>query len=549
MNGSNGRAKVESILKANTRIVAYAIILVLLLDVMIAVRHGISSSPTGNQAAGTTGGTTGSTGTTGTTGLPTINPSGTPTAGTTSGGPSPNVDRTIGKKPGSYVPGLGTIPYGVTKDTIDVVYYWKGDRTMSSPYLGPTGQKGAVDEADAFQNFLAYINAHANGGATFMGFPFNLHGRKLKVGPKQVYEAGQYEETFATTAESIHNRKPFVAISSHGGLSDYVCDDLYKNKIFNIATYDLGRYTTSGGLYRGTNGYCLPQGLSWEKQVEVSVSWLSDQSKTTKYASTTGPVKRIYGIVYGTYPGLKESVDRLKVKLHNVGIDVAATYEMPWNLSDSAKEAPSAVAKMKGKHVNTIIMPDGGAPITFTHAAQGNNYNPDYYVWPCSGEDAVGQVRLFDAAQWTRAQGLSCYDENWGLDLTLDDNARATQWFKQYQSAAGQKDPPSTSPLVYQALLPVLVGITNAGRELTVEKFRAGIEAFRYPGGLTRYHAIKGPTTSSSHFMVTVGCPDESQIGDVAEVRWSATKRTSGNATAGYYVYSSQRYRPGASFS
>lgn len=534
------RARIESILRANTRIIASAILLVLAVDMVVAVRHD-GSRPV--QIAGPS--------TPGEYPTGTSSPGSTPTAGgslaPTTGVGSPG--QTLGGsgqplvgKPGTFIPGQGTIPFGVTKDSIYVVYYWKGDRTMTSPFLGPTGQKGAVDEADAFRNFVAYVNKHANGG-TFMGFPFNLHGRKLKY---DIYDAGQYPETFGSTAQQIIDKPPFVAISSHGGLSDYVCDYLYKKKIFNLATYDLGRY--SGGLYKGTNGYCLPQGLAWEGQVELSVSYLRKQAATTKYQTPTASEKRVYGILYADYPGLRESVTRLKAKLKAAGVDVRGEYRLSTSLADAGREAPNAVAYFRGKHVNTLIAPDAGAPITFTHAAQANAYRPDYYVWPCSGQDAAGQVRLYDPAQWDRAEGLSCYDENWNLDLTLDNNARQTQWYKHYQEMAGQKDPPSSSPLVYHAMLPLLVGITNAGSQLTVERFRAGMTAFRYPNGRTRYHAVNGPTSDPSHFWVSLGSTDASQIGDVARVSWSNTEHSAGNASTGNYLYSKERYRPGSVF-
>jgi hypothetical protein len=425
---------------------------------------------------------------------------------------------------------------------------------MTSPYLGPSGQKGAVDEADAFRHFVDYVNAHANGGATLMGFPFNLHGRKLsyiwksKVDNKaseKIFDAGQYPSTFGAAAQNIIDAEPFTAISSHGGLSDYICNDLYKAHIFNISTYDLGRYP--GGLWKGTNGYCLPQGLAFEQQVALSVSWLTHQAKTTKYQETPASdrINRVYGILYADYPGLRGSVARLKKQLIANGVNVVTEFRLPPGLTDAAQVAPDAVAHMKGHHVNTIIAPDSGAPITFTHAAAGQ-FSPDYYVWPCSGEDAVGQVRLYDTAQWARAEGLSCYDENWNLDLTLDDNARSTQWFHQYREVDDHNsDPPSSSPLVYASFLPLLAGITNAGRALTVERFRAGMFAFRYPNGVVRYDAINGPTGDKTHFMIGLGEPDASQIGDVAYVKWSNAEHTSGNTNAGNYLYSKERYRAG----
>lgn len=521
---------------------AWAIILVLLVDAIVAIRHGFSpdASRKRPEASGQTGNTPGYTpGLSSPSSTPSVLPT---TAKPAKGALSPSSRRALEKaKPGTYIPGVGTVPWGVKGNEIRIVYYWKGDRTMSSEYLGPTGQRGAVDEADAFRNFVAYINKHAKGGATLMGFPFNLHGRKLIY---DIYDAGQYPETYASTAQTIVDKPPFVAISSHGGLSDYICDYLYKKKIFNISTYDLGRYR--GGLFQGTNGYCLPAGMTWENQVELSVSYLAKQSKSTKYQRNA---KRVYGILYADYPGLKESVAKLKAKLLAAGLDVPVVYQLPTSLADSASgPATSAVGRMRSKGVNTIIAPDAGAPITFTHAAQARGYTPDYYVWPCSGQDAAGQVRLYDPAQWANAGGLSCYDDHWGLDLTLDSNARNSQWYHQYQEMAGTKDPPSLSPLVYQALLPMLAGITNAGRDLTVERFRAGMLAFKYPRGLIRYDAIKGPTADPSHFWVALGDRDGGQIGDCAKVTWSTTKRTAGNTTTGAYVYSDTRYRPGYVF-
>jgi len=526
----------EALLRANTRIVASAIALVLMIDVVVAVRHdstgGISlANPA--PSASDPGGSPGST--------PTGGVSVLPTSTTQPGaGAIPGSGKTLVGKPGTYIPGEGHIPFGVKNNTIRIVYYWKGDRTMTSPFLGATGQRGAVDEADAFRNFVAYVNKYANGGGTLMGFPFNLHGRKLVY---DIYDAGQYPETYGSTAQSIIDDPPFVAISSHGGLSDYVCDYLFKAKIFNISTYDLGRYP--GGLWKGSNGYCLPQGLSWERQVELSVAYLKKQDATTKYNPTT---PRAYGILYADYPGLRESVERLKTKLLAAGVNVKGEYRLSTSLTDAGREAPNAVAYFRGKHINTLIAPDSGAPITFTHAAQAAGYPPDYYVWPCSGEDAAGQVRLYDPAQWSRAEGLSCYDENWNLDLTLDNNARNTQWYDQYREMAGDKDPPASSPLVYASFLPMLAGITNAGRDLTVERFRAGMEAFQYPGGKIRYDAVNGPTNVGKHFWVSVGSEDESQIGDVARVRWSNAEHSPGNAATGNYIYSTERYRPGHVF-
>jgi hypothetical protein len=93
-------------------------------------------------------------------------------------------------------------------------------------------------------------------------------------------------------------------------------------------------------------------------------------------------------------------------------------------------------------------------------------------------------------------------------------------------------------------MLSVLMGLTYAGTDLTVERFFAGTKAF----DAYRYNALDGRTTDASHFRVTVGAPDGSQIGDVSEVVWNPQEMTKGNTTIGTYDYSTKRYAPGHHF-
>ncbi|HEX9711533.1 MAG TPA: hypothetical protein VGB52_03145, partial [Actinomycetota bacterium] len=154
-------------------------------------------------------------------------------------GVTPNVSptRDVRKaKAGSVIPGKGTVPFGINGNELTVVYYWKGDQTKSSPFLAGTGQEGNVDEGEAFTNLIAYINKHASGGGTIMGFPFDLHGWKLKP---IVLEAGKGDDQIRTAEKIASEIKPFAAVSSHGSVSAYVCPRLAKAGILNISTYDL----------------------------------------------------------------------------------------------------------------------------------------------------------------------------------------------------------------------------------------------------------------------------------------------------------------------
>lgn len=439
-------------------------------------------------------------------------------------------------KAGTFIPGKGTIPNGIRGNKIKVVYYWKGDQTMSSPFLHGTGQEGNVDEGQAFMHLIGFINKHRNGGAKLMGFPFDLQGWELDP---EVVVAGKGDEQIAAARRIAGSIKPFAAVSSHGSVSAYVCPLLAKQKIFNISTYDL-----DWGLTERTNGMCLPQGLSWAAQVDLTIAYLKAH-KDQPYMVGAVPQARKYGLLYAEYPGLINSGKTVARMFEEAGIPLVMTKTVDPDLTTAGRQQPGVVADFVKAGVNTIIAPDSGSLITFTHAAQGAGYTPDYYVWPCSGADSTGMVRLYDAAQWTRASGLTCYDEQLNADLTNDQFARTTEWYKAYQESAGNAEPPAPTSLVYQSLLPLLVGITHAGRDLTLERFQEGLARMKP----FRYDAVEGKTSDPSNLLVVTDAPDGSQVGDTAKIVWDAKHKQSPDSTPGAYTFpENRRYRRGERF-
>src|SRR5438093_3961765 len=93
------RKRIESILWANTRIIAWVISLLLIADVTVAIRHGFSTSPSGNgkpsaqagDGAGTPYGSTPY-------GAASASPTGSPTLASL----IPASGRTLKAKPGPY---------------------------------------------------------------------------------------------------------------------------------------------------------------------------------------------------------------------------------------------------------------------------------------------------------------------------------------------------------------------------------------------------------------------------------------------------------------
>jgi hypothetical protein len=258
----------------------------------------------------------------------------------------------------------GTLPPGVTDDEIEVVYYWT-DRTRDSPYRPDSGQAN-LDEGQGFEALIEWINRHSGDGSTLMGYPFDLHGRKLV--PK-VIELAKSPEDRARVAEDIAvKHRPFATVASHGSISTYMCDRIAKGGIFNLTTYDF-----TGDLARRTNGYCFPLGMSWELQVERTVAYLAHQARTSTYTNGPRSEKRVYGIVYAAYPGLHESVEGkggVVDKLRAAGVDVGHVASINADLGISQAQVPNVIAQLRQAGVNTVVFPDAGAPLNFTTGAR-----------------------------------------------------------------------------------------------------------------------------------------------------------------------------------
>jgi hypothetical protein len=422
---------------------------------------------------------------------------------------------------------------GVTSDEVTVAYYWKGDRTRTSPYLKGTGGEYLVDEAEAFRTWIAYINKHADGGE-LMGYKFDLHGRKLRG---VVIEAGDSPEANVAAVTDIKAAKPFAAVAAHGSISAYACPLLASAGIFNLWTYDL-----DFDLKGRSKGWCLPGGATFDDQVTVMERYLLQRVAKTK---TSHGEERVFGLLYAEYPGLVSSAPKIAARLRAKGLNIAEVRSISASLSEAQQQATTTAAAFRAKGVNTMIIPDAGAPIGFTPAAQAIGYDPDYMVWPCSGQDAPAMVRLYAATQWTGATGLTCYAQDFMIDLQHGEASRRTEWYDKYTSM-GRGEPPAQAPFVYGALLPLVAGITEAGPDLDAKSFLDGLSAF----DPYRYASESGRTTRPNHMRLGLGGNAHPFTDDFTILRWWSTQATDGGAGAGAYVFpeSGRRYSVNSGF-
>lgn len=421
---------------------------------------------------------------------------------------------------------------GVSDKEITVVYYWKGDRTRTSPFLRGTGQESLVDEGEAFLGWVDYINRHASGGGDIMGFPFTLHGRRIKP---VVIEAGSSPEDNVAAVSDIRAAKPFAAVAAHGSISTYACPRLAQAGIVNLWTYDLD-FDLSGR----TKGWCLPGGATFDDQVSVMERYLPRRVARSR---TSAGQPRVFGMLYAEYPGLVDSAPVVARRLEAKGIRIAERRSISADLGEAQQQATGIATAFRAAGVNTLIIPDAGAPIAFTAAAEAIGYEPDYVVWPCSGQDQTAMVRLYTSTQWERATGLTCYAQDFMIDLTHGEDNRDTEWYRKY-AALGRGEPAAQAPFIYAALLPLVTGITHAGRSLDPESFLEGVDRFRS----YRYSALEGRTSKAPHMRLALAQTGRPLVDDYTILRWSPSARYDGKPGAYVFPENGRRYAKDAGF-
>lgn len=517
---SDATQRIKTLVLEHKRAFAAIVAVVLIAGTIIVLRQGDSQIATGDGnteaiAPGEPGAPL----------EPGVSPAeeGSPTAGTSKKSSGNKVTSSAGRPGvGVAVPKVGTKPPGVdyAKQEIKVVMYWKED-SQSSQFLAGTGASGeAVDDSKAFDALVKYITKHAKGSGQLMGTKIGMGNWLIKPTIVSMNNAGQINTGTTFIAKEL---KPFAAITARGSLSTETCPAFAAAGIHNFAT--LHPYLPN--LDKVTNGYCIPNAISWDQQVEATVNYMK-WHKTTKFTSADRPdpqhscpagCNRVYGFLYSEYPGLKDQGPKVADLL---GIPEARRYALPVGLSTAAGQpSQNALAKFRDAGVNTVIMPDGGSPLAFTTSA-GASWRPDYFVWPCSGQDTTGYTRLLPTVQWDNASGLTCYDDTFDADLTIDDGDRLTQWYKAFKEIYPSDEAPSSTHLVYAALQPLVEGISRLGsRDFTVENFRAALREFEP----YRYNGVSGRTNAGDNILLLMGnSPDGSIWGDFARVDFESSR-------------------------
>ena len=249
--------------------------------------------------------------------------------------------------------------------------------------------------------------------------------------------------------------------------------------------------------------------------------------------------ERSFGLVYyetadGAYgPG----VDFFEEQLAEDGIELAARIPYVLDMSRTAEDAATIIARLKDEGVTSVIFAgDPFFPASLTAAATEQDYWPEWLLTGSTGTDTATAARQYDQEQWANAFGISYLlarlDPTYAEEVAVDQNLVA--WYL--------GEPLEAYPNIFD-FGRLFLGIHLAGPELTAETYRDGMFAW---GGLDGHVTAFGASYGTELWP----WPDYAGADDVTLVWWDPEaegEAENGDEGTGLYRYvdGGSRFLPG----
>ena len=199
-------------------------------------------------------------------------------------------------------------------------------------------------------------------------------------------------------------------------------------------------------------------------------------------------------------------------------------YKLDFNTLSN--QAASIIAKLKSEKITTVICGcDPALPIFLTSKAQEQGYSPEWIITGAAFIDLDILGQLYQQDQWSHSLGLSFIGPLQPL--------RATTGYNAFKIARPNEEPSNLVDLFYYEMYTMVIGLQEAGPNLTPETFERGMYA--YPGGF-------GPAGT---WKFTPGRYTPTQ--DAREIYWDRNAVSPQNKQKGSYVETmpGKRFRPG----
>ena len=199
-------------------------------------------------------------------------------------------------------------------------------------------------------------------------------------------------------------------------------------------------------------------------------------------------------------------------------------YKLDFNTLSN--QAASIIAKLKSEKITTVICGcDPALPIFLTSKAQEQGYTPEWIITGAGfiDLDIIGQ--LYQQDEWSHSLGLSFIGPIQPL--------RATTGYNAFKIARPNEEPSNLVDLLYYDMYTLVIGLQEAGPNLTPQTFERGMYA--YPGGF-------GPAGT---WKFTPGRYTPTQ--DAREIYWDRNAISPQNKEKGSYVDTmpGRRFKPG----
>lgn len=372
------------------------------------------------------------------------------------------------------------------------------------------------------------IKRTMEGLADYFNSRFQFYGRKIKLvffdgkGNFQTeLQGGGQEEVEADAVKAAEEIKAFGDII---GISAPYDDALARRGVMSF-----------GAPYMSAEWLAARRPYAWSPTpdctfIEQSVSDYVNKrlaGRPARYAG--GDLKgkpRTTAVIAPENPWYQQCVDAGEKVAKAAGHPNQDRIAYKLDFNTLSNQAASVIAKLKSEKITTVICGcDPAFPIFLTSKAQEQGYSPEWIITGAAFIDLDILGQLYQQDQWSHSLGLSFIGPLQPL--------RATTGYNTFKIARPNEEPSNLVDLLYYEMYTMVVGLQEAGPNLTPETFERGMYA--YPGGF-------GPAGT---WKFTPGRYTPTQ--DAREIYWDRNAISPQNKEKGSYVETmpGRRFRPG----
>jgi hypothetical protein len=414
----------------------------------------------------------------------------------------------------------GATARGVTADSIVVSWRYTDERALSSAVSSSVGNRVQLtDTADdlrrTVEGLVEYFNRH-----------FQLYGRQIDirwfqgVGSFQNELLGSGQTQAGADAVTVAN--DIGAFAEAQGNTATFADALARRQVVSI-----GLDYLSDEWYQQRRPYVFGAAsctTAAHLAAEYANKRLFGGPATWAGGSLAGKPRRV-AVIAPENSYYQECVQTIRADLAAEGhqLDASLTYAL--DITTASQDTSAIVASLAADGITTVLcFTDPVSPVFYTAKAEQQDYHPEWIVAGIAGLDADFAGQQYSAPQWRRAFGVRTLADQLPFDATL-----AYQAFK---AARPSEEPSSNVQIIYRNLYELVVGIQQAGPNLTPATFEAGFQS--YPGGPGELGTWRGQ--AGSHTLLRDG----------QEVWWNPTAVSKSNGQPGSYTPTGPRHEVGA---